>query len=124
MNLETLYVEEENKLASTITKWAEEKRIQVAPRPLKNSELLKSVDGVVLFHENHNFSREDEEIVDLLNKNNKSAHKVDINGTLSATNSNFNMWLERNKPLSLLILGESVIGENGNLTKFLEGIEY
>lgn len=124
MNLETLYVEEENKLGSVIAKWAEEMRIQVAPKPQKTSELIRSVDGVVLFHENHNFSREDEEIVDLLNKNNKSAHKVDINGTLSATNSNFNMWLERNKPNTLLILGESIVGENGNLTKFLEGIEY
>ncbi len=123
MKIETLYVIENNNLGSAITEWAEGKRIQVAPKSQKNNELIQLVDSVVLFHENFNFSKEDEETLDVLNKNNKATHKVDINGTLSATNSSFNMWLERNKPECLLILGDNNVAKNPNLPKFLDGIE-
>lgn len=123
MKVDTLYVIVDNKLGSMISQWAEGKRIQVAPKPQKNTELVQLVDSVVLFHENFNFSKEDEETIAVLNKNNKAVHKVDINGTLSATNSNFNMWLERNKPNCLLILGDSKVAGNPNIPQFLEGIE-
>lgn len=113
----------DNKLGTMIAQWAEDQRIQVAPKPQKNNELIELVDSVVLFHENFDFSKEDLDTLDILNKNNKAVHKVDINGTLSATNSNFNMWIERNKPTCLLVLGEDKVAENSNLSKFLEGIE-
>lgn len=123
MKLDTLYVIMDNKLGTMIAQWAEDQRIQVAPKPQKNNELIELVDSVVLFHENFDFSKEDLDTLDILNKNNKAVHKVDINGTLSATNSNFNMWIERNKPTCLLVLGEDKVAENSNLSKFLEGIE-
>lgn len=123
MKLDTLYVIIDNKLGSMLAQWADNQRIQVTPTSQKNSDLINLVDSVVLFHENFNFSKEDEETIDILNKNNKAVHRVDINGTLSATNSNLNMWIERNKPNSLLILGDDKVAENSNLPKFLEGIE-
>lgn len=123
MEIETVFVIEGNKLGLRVSQWAEEKHIQVVSKPQRNSELSQLVDGVVLFHENFNFSKEDEETLEILNKDNKAVHKVDINGTLSATNSNLNMWIERNKPTCLLILGDDKIAENSHLPKFLEGIE-
>ncbi|HLV41619.1 MAG TPA: hypothetical protein VKY37_05030 [Brumimicrobium sp.] len=123
MKIETIYVIENNKFGKAIGEWAEDKRIQVVPTAQKNNELSELVDGVVLFHENHNFTKEDDETQEQLSNDNKAVHKVDINGTLAATNSNFNMWLDRNRPNSLLILGDDAVVKNPNFSNFLEGIE-
>lgn len=123
MKIKTIYVIANNKFGKTIGEWAESNRIEVVSTAQKNSELSELVEGVVLFHENHNFSKEDEELQEELDKDNKPIHKVDINGTLAATNSNFNMWLDRNRPQSLLILGAEEIANNPNLPIFLKGIE-
>ena len=123
MKIETIYVIEDNKFGKAIGEWAEDKRIQVVPTAQKNNDLSEIIDGVVLFHENYNFSKEDDETQEALSNDNKAIHKVDINGTLAATNSNFNMWLDRNRPTTLLILGDDDVAKNPNLPIFLKGIE-
>lgn len=123
MKTETIYVIENNKFGKAIAAWAEGKRIQVVPSTQKNDNLRELIDGVVLFHENHNFSKEDEETQSILSERNISVHRVDINGTLAATRSSFNLWLDRNRPKSLLILGDDGIAQNANLPDFLKGIE-
>ncbi|PKR81468.1 hypothetical protein CW751_05285 [Brumimicrobium salinarum] len=123
MKIDNIYVIENNKFGKAIAAWAEDKRIQVTFTIQKKNDLSEIVDGVVLFHENHDFSKEDLEIEQSLDKKNIAIHKVDINGTLVATNSNFNMWLDRNRPSNLLILGDDNISENVNLDKFLKGID-
>lgn len=123
MKIETIYVIENNKFGKTIAEWAEGKRIQVISTTHKNDELSDLVDGLVLFHENHNFSKEDHETSQVISRDNKAIHKVDINGTLAATKSSFNMWLDRNRPRQLLILGSEKVAKNTNLPVFLEGIE-
>ncbi|RYM35904.1 hypothetical protein ERX46_02620 [Brumimicrobium glaciale] len=123
MKLETIYVIEDNKFGKAITEWAEDKRIQVVPANQKKDDLSEIVNGVVLFHENHNFTKDDDDMQTEMSRGNIPVHKVDINGTLAATNSNFNMWLDRNRPQSLLILGDEEIANNANLQNFLKGIE-
>lgn len=123
MKIETIYVIENNKFGKTIGEWAEDKRIQVVATSHRSGDLSELVDGVVLFHENHNFSKEDNETQEDLSRDNKAVHKVDLNGTLAATNSNFNMWLDRNRPKTLLILGDDEVAKNPNLPLFLQGIE-
>lgn len=123
MNLETIYVVSDNKFGKYIAEWAGSKKVEVITTQQKNSELSDLVDGVVIFHENHNFRKEDLETQDVLNENNRAVHKVDLNGTLSATNSNFIMWLERNKPKSLLFLADDAVIKNNNLSAFLEGVD-
>ncbi|HLW30496.1 MAG TPA: hypothetical protein VKX29_06535 [Brumimicrobium sp.] len=123
MKIETIYVIENNKFGKAIGEWAEDKRIHVVLTEQKNNELSSLIDGVVLFHENHNFSKDDDETQEVLGKDNKAVHKVDLNGTLAATNSNFNMWLDRNRPRTLLILGNDKVAKNANLANFLNGIE-
>lgn len=122
MNLETIYVIADSKFGKNIAEWADSKEIGVTSTPQKNNELSEIVDGVVVFHENHNFTKEDNETQDILSENNKPIHRVDLNGTLSATNSNFMMWLDRNKPNSLLFLGDDEVIKNENLSVFLNGI--
>lgn len=123
MKIETIYVIENNKFGKAIAEWAENKRIEVVATTHKNDNLTEVIDGVVLFHENHNFSKDDEDTQNELSNGNTAVHKVDINGTLAATNSNFNMWLDRNRPSTLLILGDEEVAVNANLPNFLERIE-
>ena len=123
MKIETIYVIENNKFGEAITQWAEGKRIQVVPINRKKDDLNGVIDGVVLFHENHNFSKSDDELQEEMSSGNIAVHKVDINGTLVATNSNFNMWLDRNRPKNVLVLGDSGVAKNENLPNFLDGIE-
>ena len=122
MNLETIYVIVDSKFGKHIAEWAESKKIETITTQQRNSELSNLVDGVVVFHENHNFRKEDLETQDFLNENNKVVHKVDLNGTLSATNSNLIMWLDRNKPKTLLFLADDNVIKNSNLPLFLEGV--
>lgn len=123
MTIQTVYVIDNNAFGKSIEEWTDSKRIEAVTVEQKNNELLEHVDAVVVFHENHTFSKEDEETHTFLTENNKPGYKVDINGTLAATKSNFTMWLERNRPKNLLILGKSAVVKNDNFKRFLEGID-
>lgn len=124
MDIEALYVIVDNKFGKYIAEWAEEREINVVPTAQRNSELSELVDAVVVFHENHNFSKENDETQQVLAKENRAVHKVDLKGTLSATHSNFQMWLERNRPEKLLFIGDDAVIKNENLPVFLGDIEY
>lgn len=85
----------------------------------KNRNLQDKVDSVILFHENYNYTKGDIETFDFLEKRNKSTHKIDLSGTVAATTSSFNLWLERNKPKSILIIGDKEMGKHTNLHYFI-----
>lgn len=123
MKIEKVYLISDNSFGSTIAEWSEGKRIDVVSVEQKNNNLAEIVDAAIVFHENHNFTKEDEDIQDFLESNNRPSHRVDINGTLAATKSNFTMWLERNKPSNLLILGSPDIAKNPNLKRFLDSLQ-
>ncbi len=123
MTIQTVYVIDNNAFGKSIEEWTDSKRIEAITVEQKNNELLEHVDAVVVFHENHTFSKEDEETHTFLTENNKPGYKVDINGTLAATKSNFTMWLERNRPKNLLILGKPAVVKNENFKRFLESID-
>ena len=88
----------------------------------KSQDIDDFVDGVVVFHENHNVSREIEELQAFLDNSNRPGYRIDINGTLAATKSNFEMWLERNKPTKLLFVGSDELPKNDNLLRFLSNL--
>lgn len=123
MKIATVYLISNNSFGNTISEWSEGKRIDVVSVEQKNNDLADTVDAAVVFHENHNFTKEDEEIQGYLESHNRPSHRVDINGTLAATKSNFTMWLERNKPSNLLILGSPDIAKNPNLKRFLDSLQ-
>lgn len=123
MKIETIYLIEQSGFVNSIKEWAEEKKINVVSIDGKNEDLADIIDGVVLFHENHNFTKEDEEVFNFLVNNNRPGHRVDINGTLAATNSNFTMWLDRNRTKRLLMLGSGEIVKNVNLKRFLDNLK-
>lgn len=119
MKIDTVYLLNNDEFSKAIANWTEGKRVEYVSTDKKGDALAEIIEGVVVFHENHNFSKEDEDIQALIESHNKPAHRVDINGTLAATASNFTMWLERNKPKSLLVLGNKEVSKNKNLMRFL-----
>lgn len=123
MKIKTVYLIDNNSLGKTITEWSEGKSINAENIDQKNGDLSEIIDAAVVFHENHNFTKEDEEIQASLEKHHRPSHRVDINGTLAATKSNFTMWLERNQPSTLLILGNPEVSKNPNLKRFLDSLE-
>lgn len=108
---------EQNSFSEFVQKWCEENGVRVEIIDSK-SNYLDTSNGIVMFHENHNFSKEAEDILNTFDKNNLPIHKVDINGTLVATSSNFYHWMERNKIERLLVIGGANLTENENLLRF------
>jgi len=84
--------------------------------------LYDVIDGAILFHINHNLSKELNELHKEIDMNNRPIHKIDVNGTLAATVSNFTMWIERNKPERILVLGGDEVENSNNLHRFLTSI--
>lgn len=120
MKIKTIYLTESKGFGQVVTAWAEEKGFDVKVLDSKTNVLDDLTEGVTLFHENHNFSRETVEMHEAIVKENIPGYKVDLNGTLMATVNNFSMWLDRNRPQKLLILGEPELAKNKNLERFLE----
>lgn len=123
MKVEKIYLNQESSFATAIKDWAAGKNIEVQTIDLKSVDLIDLVDGVAIFHENHNISKEQDEIQEYLNNHNRPGHRIDINGTLAATKSNFTMWLERNQTKNILLLGSPNISKNANLKRFIDSLE-
>lgn len=122
MKVKTVYLIESNHFSKSIEEWANSSSLSVETIDSKTQDIDDLIDGVVVFHENHNISKEIEELQALLDDGNRPGHRIDINGTLAATKSNFEMWLERNKPSKLLFLGKDDLPKNENLQRFLENL--
>ncbi len=118
----TIFLSDLNPFAKSIEEWASNKALTIERIESKSQDIDELVDGVVVFHENHNISKEVEELQGLLDNSNRPGHRIDINGTLAATKSNFEMWLERNKPSKLLFLGSDELSKNENLERFLSNL--
>jgi hypothetical protein len=122
IKVKTVYLIESNLFSKSIEEWAHSSSLSVETLDAKTQDIDDLIDGVVVFHENHNISKEIEELQSLLDNANRPGHRIDINGTLAATKSNFEMWLERNKPSKLLFLGKDDLPKNENLQRFLENL--
>lgn len=123
MQIKNIYITEENHFSTLLREWSERMDVQVIPLESNDNDLYEKVQGIVIFHENHDISKDAEEISKDLDKSNIGTHKVDINGTVTATVTNLKMWIERNSCDNILVLGEKNLGKNENLHRFLEKLE-
>lgn len=119
MNIESIYVLGATSFGKHFETWAEENKIPTSRIEETKEALEDTIGGLVIFHENHNISKEAEELQKMFDSNNKPYHKVDINGTLVATLSNFRMWLERNDCKNLVISGEEELAKSERLHRFI-----
>jgi len=122
MKVKTVYLIESNHFSKSIEEWANSSSLAVEMLDGKTQDIDELIDAVVVFHENHTISKEIEDLQSLLDSGNRPGYRIDINGTLAATKSNFEMWLERNKPSKLLFLGNEDLPKNDNLQRFLTNL--
>lgn len=107
------------KFEQVVEDWSKKMKIEVEVFDGKES-LLDTIDSVVVLHEDFNISRENKDLRELLERNNKIAHQVDINATMNAAVSSLRFWLENNKPKSVLFVGEEKLTKNSRLETYFQ----
>lgn len=122
MNIEKIYFEN-NLFGKTIQEWAATFNVETCPIELKSNLDIKAIDGLIVFHENHDITKSRSEIMDLFTTHQLGISKIDINGTLSVAVSNFDLWMDRNRAKTLLVIGGEHLAKNNNTPRFLESIQ-
>lgn len=122
MKVTQLYFED-NAFGKTISNWAESIGIETVKFDPKNDDQLDLIEGLLLFHENHDIDKGQQELLSVFEHKQRGISKIDINGTLSVATSNFSLWLERNKCKTLLATGADELIKNLNLERFLEQLK-
>lgn len=123
MNFTHIFTLEESSFGKVVHAWADGISIGTSPIGLKDEEKINEIDGLLLFHENHDLDRSQQELMHLFEQKQKAISKIDINGTLSVALSNFSLWMDRNKCKTILVTGSEELPNNPNLARFLEHLK-
>ena len=92
-------------------------------RQLTNKELdITTIDSLLIFTQNQILTQHISDNRAQFDKLQKPILHIDINGTLAVGISNLELWIERNKCRSILILGADELVSNVNLERFLNSI--
>jgi hypothetical protein len=119
MKVDKIYTKAGSKFSEQIEIWASNRCIELISVAEKINENIERYDSLLIFNENQNLNKEITEIKSLFDKQQKSIHKIDINGTLRVGLSNLELWAEQNKCKRLLILGADELIKNPNLERYL-----
>ncbi len=120
--IQKIYLKSNSQFSVKIKDWAETKADEIVFTEDDNQLFLQNLDSLLIFNENQSFSSEIQEIKSYLDKQQKSVHKIDINGTLAAGSSNFSLWLENTNCKQMLILGGEELTTNSNLERYLSAL--
>ncbi len=120
--IQKIYLKSNSQFSVKIKDWAETKADEIVFTEGDNQLFLQNLDSLLIFNENQSFSSEIQEIKSYLDKQQKSVHKIDINGTLAAGSSNFSLWLENTNCKQMLILGGEELTTNSNLERYLSAL--
>jgi hypothetical protein len=80
------------------------------------------IDSLLIFTQNQILTQDISDHRAQFDKLQKPILHIDINGTLAVGVSNLDLWIERNKCRSILILGADELLSNINLERFLNSI--
>lgn len=122
MQVEELYFED-NSFGKLIQEWAMTFNVTTHSAESKSIMDINLVDGLVLFHENHDISKHHHELIELFEARQKGISRIDVNGTLSVAKSNFELWLDRNRSKRILVVGDDGLSKNVNTPRFLNEIK-
>lgn len=122
MKLKQVYIKPGGNFSSVINEWATTNNVETIEASLAEG-FEENIDGLVIFNQNSDESKEILDIRKIFDKKLKPVHRIDINGTLMVGVSNFSLWLERNACGSVLFLGDDVLKENANLSRYLESFK-
>lgn len=119
MLLNKIVLRNRDKFEQVVEDWSKKLNIPVEIFDGKES-LIDTVDSLVVLHEDFNISKENKDLRELLERNHKIAHQVDINATMNATITSLKFWLDNNKPKSILIVGDENLTKNTRLATYFE----
>ena len=119
MLLKKIVLRNREKFEQVVEDWSKRMNIEVEVFDGKES-LLDTIDSVVVIHEDFNISKENKDLRELLERNNKIAHQVDINATMNASVSSLRFWLDNNKPKSVLFVGDEKLTKSARLETYFE----
>ena len=119
MLLKKIILRNRDKFELAIEEWSNRLKINVEIFDGKES-LSDTVDALVILHEDHNISRENKDLRELLERNHKPTHQVDINATVSASVSSLKFWLENNKPTNVMWVGDEKLSKSSRLQDYLD----
>lgn len=123
MNITQVLTISDNAFTKQLSAWAQNMSIEVIHCDIKNENSIDAVDGVIIFHENHNIDKNFSELLSQFDLKGKPVGKIDINGTLTAAISNISLWREKNKCKRILFLGNESMTTNPNLERFVAQLE-
>jgi hypothetical protein len=118
MKLNHIAIKNGSRIAQYINNWATSKNIPVEELALKPDMDEIAVDGLVVLNQNQDVDREAQEIRSLFDRKLKPIHNIDINGTVSASISNLELWIERNRCKSVMFICTENVVSNPNLERF------
>lgn len=107
---------------SAIQKWCSKNNIAVEVFDGKES-LFDLVSAMVIMHADHNISKENKDLRDVMEKNHKPTQEIDINGTMNASISSLRFWIENNSPENILMVGDDKILENTRFEEYFKNLE-
>jgi len=119
MKIEKFYLQTHTKFGKSISEWAQASSIEIIDFHERNLDEISFIDGLVIFTENQSIEKEANEGRNAFDLKQKPIHKIDINGTLVASVSNFTFWIERNACKNILFIGSDQLIKNPNLERFL-----
>ena len=109
------------KFSNSIEPWATSNCNDLVQLTDKNLDII-SIDSLLIFNQNQILTQDVSDLRVQFDKLQKPILHIDINGTLSVGISNLELWIERNKFRSILILGADDLVNNINLERFLQSI--
>ncbi|MDA7803143.1 hypothetical protein N8987_01030 [Crocinitomix sp.] len=119
MLLKKIVLRNDDQFASAIIDWAGKQKIDVETFDGKAS-LFDVVDSLVIIQEDHNVSRDTKDLREAIERIHKPTHQIDINATMNASVASLRFWLENNKPLSVLFVGDDKLTESKRFSDYLE----
>lgn len=124
MKIEKLYLQTHTKFGKFISEWAQQSSIETIEFHERNLDDISLIDGLVIFTENQSIEKEANEARNAFDLKQKPIHKIDVNGTLVASVSNFTFWIERNTCKNILCIGSDQLIKNPNLERFLSNTKF
>ena len=121
MLVDSILLKANKNFSNSISTWA----ISICNdlRQLTNKELdITTIDSLLIFTQNQILTQDISDYRAQFDKLQKPILHIDINGTLAVGISNLELWIERNKCRSILILGADDLVNNINLERFLNSI--
>ena len=119
MLLKKIFLRNKDKFELVVEDWSNRMKIQVEVFDGKES-LTDTVDSLVILHEDHNISKENKELRELLERRHKPTHQVDINATINASITQLRFWLENNKPNNVLFVGDDKLLKSTRLNDYFD----